>query len=85
VAQVLARVKEAEPALFSRIGGASRAGRDVVLSLGERRLLLRAGAPADAVRALAAVLEDLDRRGRTFRELDARFTDRIIVRGMTQS
>jgi cell division septal protein FtsQ len=85
VAQVLERVKEAEPGLFARIGGAFRAGRDVVLTLGERRLLLRPGTSSDAIRAVAAVLEDLNRRQRTFREIDARFTDRIIVRGMKQS
>jgi hypothetical protein len=50
------------------------------LQAGERHFLLRTDAGDEQLRALAVVLNDLARSGRRFRELDARFTDRIFVR-----
>ncbi len=82
VARVLGRVREAEPSLYALVQSARRVAGDVVLESGRGRYLLRADAPVPAIRALAAVLRDLATRAWTFQELDARFTDRVFVRGM---
>lgn len=81
VARLIARVKDAEPALFRRIVSVSRTRQDVVLTGGEWRILLRADAGRLQLRALSAVMDDLARKGRRWRELDARFSDRVFVRG----
>jgi hypothetical protein len=67
--------------VFRVIVSASRDRQVVVLDAGDRRFLVRADANAAQLRALAAVMEDLARKGRKYRELDARFTDRVFVRG----
>jgi cell division protein FtsQ len=82
VARLLARLREVEPELYGRVASARRAREAVVLEAGAERYLVRAEATADELRALAAVAADLARKGRTWRELDARFADRILVRGM---
>lgn len=82
VARVLARLREHEPDLYGAIISARRIRGDVVLEAGPRRFLLRGDATADELRALAAVAEDLARKGRSYRELDARYAERILVRGM---
>jgi cell division protein FtsQ len=81
VTRLIARLKESEPALFRAIISASRDRQSVVLEAADRRFLLRADASAAQLKALAAVVEDLARKGRRYRELDARFTDRVFVRG----
>jgi cell division protein FtsQ len=81
LARLIARIKETEPALFRQIVSASRERQVVTLELGERRFLLRPDANAAQLRALVAVMDDLARKGRRYRELDARFTDRVFVRG----
>jgi len=81
VARVLARVREADPAMFAAVSEARGRGSDVVLEVGEVRYLFREDAGADAIRAAAAVARDLGRRGRPHAELDARFSDRVFVRG----
>lgn len=81
VTRLIARLKETEPAVFRVIVSASRDRQSVVLDAGDRRFLVRADANAAQLRALAAVMEDLARKGRKYRELDARFTDRVFVRG----
>jgi cell division protein FtsQ len=83
VAGVLARVRETEPVLFAGLQAARRVRGDVALEADGRRYLLRADASAAAIRALASVARDLARRGRNWDELDARFADRVFVRGMT--
>lgn len=83
VARVLARVRDAGPELFAAIVSVTVADQGVVLDLGGRRLLVRPDLTADGVRALTAVMDDLSRHARRYRELDARFTDRVFVRGMT--
>ncbi len=83
IARVLARLKTTAPGLFAEVVSASASGEDVVLDLGTARVLVRNDLSADAVRALVAVMDDLARRGRRYRELDARFTDRVFVRGKT--
>jgi len=81
VARLIARVKDAEPGLYQRIVAVSRVKDDVVFAGGGWRILLRADAGRPQLRALAEVLNDLARKGRKWRELDARFSDRVFVRG----
>lgn len=85
VARVLARVREVDPALFREVTRAAReGGKDrVVLEAGGRRLLLAPEATVEAIEALSAVRRDLEQDGRSYRELDARFHNRVFVRGMS--
>jgi cell division septal protein FtsQ len=83
VALVLGRVMDAEPDVFTGIERAARVGKDILLSGGGHRYLLRSDATVRDIQALGAVVRDLAGRGRDFVELDARFTDRVFVRGMT--
>ena len=80
-ARLIARIKDAEPALFRRIVSVSLDQQDVILSGSDWRVVVRADAGRSQLRALATVMEDLARKGRRWRELDARFTDRVFVRG----
>ena len=80
VAGVLARVRDADPDLFARIGAAWRVGPDVVLEVGARRLWFGAQVSAEDIRAVMAVEQSLARTGRTYQELDGRFAGQVIVR-----
>jgi cell division septal protein FtsQ len=80
VAGVLARVREADPDLFARVGAAWRVGPDVVLEVGGRRLWFGAQVAAEDIRAVMAVEQALARTGRTYQELDGRFAGQVIVR-----
>ena len=80
-ARLIARIKDAEPALFRRIVSVSVERQDVILQGGDWRVVMRADAGRSQLRALATVMDDLARKGRRWRELDARFTDRVFVRG----
>jgi cell division protein FtsQ len=82
VAGLMGRLREWEPGLFAEVEAAARANGDVALQVGDRRLLLRGDASRETFRALAAVMGDLGRKGKRYRELDARYTDRVYVRGM---
>jgi hypothetical protein len=68
VAAVLALIRDTDP------------GQDVALELAGGRVLFRADASSDEVRDLALIVDLLSREGRAWRELDARFTSRIVVR-----
>ncbi len=81
VAGLLARMRETEPDLFARVERAARVKRDVALDLATGRLWFRAGASSEEIRHLVLVADYLARKGRTWRELDARFASRIVVRG----
>jgi cell division septal protein FtsQ len=81
VAGLLARMREVEPDLFAKIERASRIRRDVALDLPAGRLLFRSGASSEDIRNLLMVADHLSRSGRAWRELDARYASRIIVRG----
>ncbi|HEX7025127.1 MAG TPA: FtsQ-type POTRA domain-containing protein [Gemmatimonadales bacterium] len=81
VASVLGRVREEDPALFARIQRGDRAGRDVALATTRGRILFRADATGDEIRDLSLIEDLLARRGERWRELDARFASRIVVRG----
>ena len=80
VAGVLARVRDADPDLFARIGAAWRVGPDVVLEVGARRLWFGAQVSAEDIRAVMAVEQALARSGRAYQELDGRFAGQVIVR-----
>ena len=82
VTGVLARVRDADPDLFARIGAAWRAGPDVVLDVGGRRLWFGAQVSAEDIRAVTAVEQALARTGQAYQELDGRFAGQVIVRRM---
>ncbi len=81
VAGLLARMRQTEPDLFAKVERGARVKRDVALDLAAGRLWFRAGASSDEIRHLVLVADYLARKGRTWRELDARFASRIVVRG----
>jgi cell division septal protein FtsQ len=81
VAGLLARLRESDPELFALVQRGSRFHQDIVLELGAGRILFRAGASDAAIRDLSLVAGVLTRQGRAWRELDARFLPRVIVRG----
>lgn len=81
VTGVLALVRETAPKLFARIERASRVYQDVALDVVVGRILFRAGVSSAEIRDLALVASELARKGHTWRELDARFASRVIVRG----
>ena len=82
VAKALGRIRNTAPGLYATIGSAAKAGEDVVIEAGGKRLLVRRDVTVSDIRALVAVMDDLERNSRSYRELDARFTDRVFVRGM---
>lgn len=81
VAGVLGRARDADPALFARVSSAWRAGDDVILEAGGRRLWFRPDAPVEVIRAVEAVAQDLARKGHPYQELDGRFAGQVVVRG----
>jgi len=81
VAGLLSRLRESEPDLFARVQRGAKLRQDVALDLAEGRILFRAGASRGEIRDLGLIADLLDRQGRGWRELDARFLPRIIVRG----
>jgi cell division septal protein FtsQ len=80
IAQVLARVRADAPVLFGQIETARRLHGDVVLETDGSRVWLSPSVTAEDIRAVAAVAQDLARRGRRYGELDARFAGQVIVR-----
>lgn len=80
VTGVLARVRDADPDLFARVGAAWRVGPDVVLEVGGRRLWFGAQVSAEDIRAVTAVEQALARTGQAYQELDGRFAGQVIVR-----
>lgn len=80
VAGLLGRLREADPGFFARIESGRRQGPDVVLIVSGKRYWFRPDAGAEVLRALAAVVQDLDKQGRRWAELDARFAGQVIVR-----
>ncbi len=81
VAGLLARLRETDPDFYARVERGSRIQRDVALDLGRGRVLLRAGATSEEIRDLVSGAEAIDRRGIGWRELDARYLPRLILRG----
>ena len=81
VAGVLERVRETDPDLFAGIDRGSRVRQDVVLEVGGGRVWFRADATEEEIRDLVLIRDLLTRERKSWRELDARFTSRVIVRG----
>jgi cell division septal protein FtsQ len=81
VAGVLERVRDTDPDLFAGIDRGSRVRQDVVLEVGGGRVFFRADATEEEIRDLVLIRDLLTRERKSWRELDARFTSRVIVRG----
>jgi cell division septal protein FtsQ len=81
VAGVLARVRDTDPDLFAGIDRGSRVRQDVVLEVGGGRVFFRADATEEEIRDLVLIRDLLTRERKSWRELDARYTSRVIVRG----
>lgn len=81
VGRLLGQVRAADPALFGQISSAERQGSSVVLAVARRRLLFRADASVETIRAVTAVAHDLARLKKDWRELDGRWAGQVIVRG----
>lgn len=78
----LAVLNAVDPDMFQEIDVArSPSGRDVILHLGERRLLFRGVPSVEDVSAVGSVRRHLADVGRTYGELDARFDGWVVVRG----
>jgi len=80
VTKFLAHAKDADPTFFGRVVSAWRSGDDVVLSVDTQRYWFRPDAPAEVIRAVMAVAQDLEKQGRRWAELDARFAGQVVVR-----
>lgn len=91
VTGLLARVRDADATLFARVISAGRAGDDVLLTVepaaesgakrgGRHQLRFRPDAPAGVIRIVMLIEQDLDKRGRQWAELDARFAGQVVVR-----
>ena len=80
VTRLLARVRDADVTLFSKVVTGWRAGDDVVLSVGAQRYWFRPDAPAEVIRAVIFVAQHLEKQGRRYAELDARFAGQVVVR-----
>jgi hypothetical protein len=77
----LARLREADATFFGRVVSGWRVGDDVVVTVDGQRYWFRPDAGAEVIRAVMAVEQDLEKNGRRWAELDARFADQIVVRG----
>ena len=82
VTRLLARVRDADATFFGSVTAGWRSGDDVVLSVEGQRYLFRPDAPAEVIRAVMAVAQDLarTRKGRRWAELDGRFAGQVVVR-----
>ena len=77
----LARVRVADSPLYQEVETAEPGPNGPVLvSIGQRRLLLRGVPPRDVVLAVGAVQRHLAASGRPYAELDARFRGWVVVR-----
>jgi hypothetical protein len=72
---------EESPSLFGRISEARRLGDDVLLELDARRLVVRGDVSAADLLNLRVTMADLARKRVDFVELDARYANRVFVRG----
>jgi cell division protein FtsQ len=79
-AALLARLASVDPEGYAGVERASRSGQVVTLAGGGRAVLVRQDADAGMLRDLAAVRSRLIEEGIAWRELDARFRDRVFVR-----
>ena len=79
-AAVLARVMTGDPSWFESIERVYRDGADVLMDAGPHRIRVRAGASPATLRAITAVRGYLAQHGVAWREIDARYQDRLFVR-----
>jgi len=77
---VLDRVQRVDPALAQQVTEARLVHSSAVLQLGGARVVFDPEATPPVIRAVSLVAQDLEMRGRTWRELDARFDGQIVVR-----
>lgn len=80
VAGFLARMRRTDPTFFSRIVTGRRQGPDVLVTVDGQRYWFRPDAGAEVMRAVTAVVQDLEKQGRRWAELDARFAGQVIIR-----
>lgn len=80
VTALLARVRDADPTFFSSVSAGWKTGDDVTLEVEGQRYLFRPNAPAEVIRAVTVVAQDLAKKERRWAELDARFAGQIVVR-----
>lgn len=80
VAGFLSHLRAADPTFFGTVNSAWRSGDDVVLSVDGKRYWFRPDAPAEVIRAVTVVAQDLAKKERRWAELDARFVDQVVVR-----
>lgn len=80
VTRFLAHTRDADATFFGRVVSAARSGDDVVLTVDTQRYWFRPDAPAEVIRAVMAVAQDLEKKGRRWAELDARFAGQVVVR-----
>ncbi len=83
ITEALARVQSADPALFQEVLGARTVDFGVALELADRRILVRREVTPPELQAMRAVATDLADRGVNYREIDCRYSGRVIVRGRT--
>lgn len=82
VTTVLAAMRQLAPTLFGRIDHATLHEHDgVLLSVGERALILPFDPSREVVASLVAVWQRLQDGGRDFTELDGRYDGLIVTRG----
>jgi cell division protein FtsQ len=85
VAAVLGLVRSVDPELFRAVLGArSGTAGAVILELAGARILFDPGARPDDIKAVVHVAQDLEARGRSYAELDARYTGQVVVRRATR-
>lgn len=80
VTGLLARVRDADATFFAKVVAGTRSGDDVVLTVDGKRYWFRPNAPAEVIRAVTAVIQDLAKQARPWAELDARFAGQVVVR-----
>ncbi len=81
VMHALATVRLSDPDLYHTVTRAHPMPSGVALDTPNGRFLVREGCTPSDIRALRAVLTDLEARGHHYREVDGRFDGRVIVRG----
>ena len=81
VTGLLARLRDADASLYGQVVSGRRVGGDVVVQVAKRRYWFRPDATAEVIRAVTAVAQDLAKKGRSYQELDARFSGYVVVRG----
>jgi cell division septal protein FtsQ len=80
VTGLLARIRDVDATLYGRVVQGWRSQGDVVIQVDKQRYWFRPDAPAEVIRAVRAVAQDLARKGRAYQELDARFAGYVVVR-----